>query len=80
MVYAQDVNASQFRIAINVNFIWMFLYKNNYKEYHKLPVYKIAELVEDEINMCNILDKAAIPIHDIIRKHIGNEYKKCDKT
>ncbi len=82
MVYVEDTHSSQFRIELKCNFVWEFLYTNNYKDYHKLPVSKIAELVEDDINMCNILHKDRICVHDILRKHIHLAYKKieCEKT
>ena len=79
MVYATDTHSSQFRIELNVNFVWEFLQRKGYKNYTNLPVAKIAESTEDELNVTNILRQNKICVHDILRKHIAAAYKKCEK-
>ena len=80
MVYWTDSNSSQFRIEINGNFIWDFLYQQNYKNYRTFPVAKIADLAEDAINMVDISKKSRLEIHDIIRFQISLALKKNDEN
>ena len=76
MVYVTDTYSSQFRIAINVNYIWDFLSQKEYKDYRQLPVAQIAESVEDELNLVDILHKTRLCVHDIVRKHIAKAYNE----
>ena len=79
MVYWTDTTSSQFRIAINGNFIWDFLYQQKFKNYRKYPVALIADFVEDAINLVDISKKSKLEIHDIIRHQISKALKKNEK-
>ena len=80
MVYWTDTTSSQFRIEINGNFIWDFLYQQNYKNYRTYPVALIADLVEDSLNMINISKNSRLDLHDIIRFQISLALKNKDEN
>ena len=76
MVYRENTYASQFTFRLNINYVWDFLAKYDYKAYHELDVQKIAELTEDEVNLVNILDHSTLSIQTILKKHIQKAYKE----
>ena len=79
MVYKECVLASQFRIALNEDFVWQFL-RENYERYYHLNVKKIAELCEDALNLVNLLENKMINVDKILRLEILKEYKRCATT
>ena len=74
MTYRECTIASQFRIEINENFVWAYLCRNNVPNYHDLNVEKLAEHLEDELNLVDILQYPSINVDFILRKLIGVRY------
>ncbi len=75
MTYTDCSKASQFRVAINENFVWDYLRKHNVPHYHDLNVGRLAEQLEDAMNLVDILVSPSINVDIILRKLIGQAYK-----
>ena len=75
MTYTDCSKSSQFRVAINENFVWDYLRKHNVPHYHDINVARLAEQLEDAMNMVDILVSPSINVDTILRKLIGQAYK-----
>ena len=75
MTYTDCSRASQFRILINVNFVWDYLRKHDFMNYQELNVPLLAEQLEDCINTVDLLRYPAIKVDTMLRKLIARAYK-----
>ena len=76
MVFHEVPQALLFRIELNINYIYEFMYqKTSYNCLH-FDCQKIAELCEDRINMIDIIKKPTINLHAIIKQVLDEQFKK----
>ena len=68
MVYTESTYCSQFRIQINKNYIWQFLGMHEHLKSATLDVQRLAERLEDELSLVDILDAKSIPVESTLKR------------
>ena len=68
MTYSDYPQSSQFRFNLNVQFVWGYLRKHFPKvNLSGIDVNRVAEIVEDEINMIDLSVRPSINVLHIFR-------------
>ena len=75
MVFTEVPQACLFRFDINKNYIYAFLAVKTEHSCHEFDVQRLAETVEDRINMVDILKTPTINIHAILKQAINEQLK-----
>lgn len=73
MVFTVEPQALLFRFELNKNYIYEYLALKTKHECHKFDVQRLAETVEDRINMVDILKYPTINIHNILKQVINEQ-------
>ena len=73
MVFTEPPQALFFRIELNKNYIYAFLAQKTKYTCFDLDVQKVAELVEDRLNVVDIMKTPTLNIHNVIRSVIHEQ-------
>ncbi len=67
MVFSEPTQALQFRFELNKNYLYDFLVRETEYQSHTVDVQRLAEAVEDEVNLIDLAE-ASLQVNSIIKK------------